>query len=290
MFEAFSRSWEITKLSLDVIRKDKELLLFPLLAGIFSAIFFIAMLFPTILSSLLFGDSQALSTFGSVFDFIIVFLTYFGLAFIAVFFNVCVVYTTKKRFEGGNATFIESLKFAFSKIHLVFLWSLVSATVGLILRLIDNAAEKSGNIGKLLLRITTSILGTVWSIVTIFVIPGLVYHNLGPLAAIKKSIEVLKKTWGESLIRYYGTGLVQFAFIILWFLLTLILIIVGIPLGGIALVIVISLSAISFIFIIIFFNLINSIFNTALYVYADTGKIPSGYSKNVMSNAFARKK
>ena len=33
---AFSRSWEITKLSFSVIKQDKELLLFPIFSGIFS--------------------------------------------------------------------------------------------------------------------------------------------------------------------------------------------------------------------------------------------------------------
>ena len=73
----------------------------------------------------------------------ILFLTYLGLAFIATFFNVCVVYTTKKRFEGGNATFGESVEFAFSKIHLIFAWSLVAATVGLLLRILDNIADNA---------------------------------------------------------------------------------------------------------------------------------------------------
>jgi hypothetical protein len=66
-------------------------------------------------------------------QYAIIFLTYLGLAFIATFFNVCVVYTVKIRFEGGNATFMESLKFALSKIGLIFYWSLISATVGLVL-------------------------------------------------------------------------------------------------------------------------------------------------------------
>ena len=36
MFNTFGRSWELTKLSFRVIKEDKELLLFPLLGGLFS--------------------------------------------------------------------------------------------------------------------------------------------------------------------------------------------------------------------------------------------------------------
>lgn len=95
MANAFSRSWEITKLSFDVIKKDKEMVLFPLLGGIFSILFIVAMIFPTIITSVIRGDSNAPYT---TFSYLLIFLTYLGLAFIATFFNVCVVFTTKTRF------------------------------------------------------------------------------------------------------------------------------------------------------------------------------------------------
>ena len=44
MFESFKRSWEITKTSVNVLMLDKELLLFPIFAGIFSIIFFVTMI------------------------------------------------------------------------------------------------------------------------------------------------------------------------------------------------------------------------------------------------------
>jgi len=101
LFETFSRSWKITKLSFDVIMKDKELLLFPLLAGIFSTLFMVAMLFPSIITSFMKGSGQSYG----ITEYLIFFITYLGLAFIATFFNVCVVYTTKIRFGEGMRLF-----------------------------------------------------------------------------------------------------------------------------------------------------------------------------------------
>jgi len=273
----FSRSWEITKLSFDVIKKDKELLLFPFLAMISSVLFIIAMVFPSI-SALVLGKSIDYSTL----EYILIFLTYLGLAFIATFFNVCVVYTTKKRFEGGNASFGESIKFAFSKAHLIFSWSVMSATVGLLLRIIDGIAEKMGSVGEIIVRILNSIFGMIWSIITIFVIPGMVYHNLGPIDAIKRSIETLKKTWGESLIRYFSLGLIQFLVLIIGLILL-------IPFfwifGGWAILLI----GLFVIIVFLVFSVANTIFNTALFVYADTGNIPKGYNQEIMSNAFRKR-
>lgn len=285
MANAFLRSWEITKLSFNVMKQDKELLAFPILATIFSLVFIAAMLFPSFLTGLISLDAQNIGISG----YAVLFSVYFGLAFIATFFNVCVVYTAKKRFESGNATFGESINFALSRISLIFLWSAVSATVGIILRLIDEMAERAGRSGQILLYITRSILGMVWSIVTLFVIPGMVYYNLSPFDAIKKSAAVLKKTWGESLIRYYGLGLVQFLFIIIGIVLFIPLFMVLSAVGIFGIMAAIIAGILYFLIVILVFGIANQIFNTALFVYADSGKIPSGYNKEIMEHAFHRK-
>ncbi len=283
MFESITRSLEITKLSFSVIKKDKELLLFPLLAGIFSIIFILTMLFPSIIASFMKGAGP--ESYG-IMEYLLIFITYLGLAFIATFFNVCVVYTTKIRFEGGNASFWESINFARSKISLIFAWSVIAATVGLILGLIDSMAERAGQSGRMVLNILTSILGMMWSIIIIFVVPAMVYHNLRPIDAIKKSVETLKRTWGESLIRYFGLGLIQFLFFLLGIIVMLILLFVLGGIGPIGIIITIAIAVLYFLGVILVFNVANTVFNTALYVYAHTGKVPEGYNREIMHNAF----
>ncbi|MFC1752585.1 DUF6159 family protein [Thermoproteota archaeon] len=287
MMNVFSRSWMITKLSFGVIKKDKEMLLFPLLAGIFSILFIIAILVPTVVITLLEGGSP--DVFG-VLEYVLLFVTYLILAFTATFFNVCVVYTAKKRFEGGDATFGESISFAFSRIHLIFTWSLVAATVGLLLKMIDNLAEKAGQSGKIVLKILNALLGMMWSIITIFVVPAMVYHNLGPIDAIKKSLHTLRHTWGESLIRYYGLGMVQLLFIILGVIIAVPLIFVLAAIGPMGIVVGVGIAVLYFLIVILVFSVANTVFNTALYVYADTGRIPEGFNPEVMKGAFTSQK
>lgn len=278
----FTRSWEITQLSMSVMKKDKELLLFPLIGGIFSILFLIAMLFPTVFAHITAGE-----TLGFM-QYLIIFISYLGLAFIATFFNTCVVYTTKIRFEHGDATFLQSITFALSKLHNILAWSLVAATVGVLLRIIDNLAERMGNLGRTILKIINSLIGMVWGIVTIFVIPAMVYHDLGPFDAIKKSVSTIKKTWGESLIRYYGLGLVQFFFLIIGIAITIGLFLLTYQWGTLAIILTIILAALYFIGVILIFNVANQIFNTALYVYADTGKVPLDFDTEHLENAFRR--
>lgn len=287
MFESFKRSWEITKTSVNVLLLDKELLLFPIFAGIFSTIFFVAMIFPFIISGIV--SSLVGESLGTILSYVAIFVLYLGLAFIATFFNVCVVYTIKKRFEGGNATFFESLGFGFSKLKLIFAWSIVSATVGLVLNILNNVAEKLGPVGKIIMNITVSVLGGVWGIITIFVVPAMVYDNVGPLTAIKNSVETLKKTWGESLIRYVGLGLVQlviFLGILFVGIIFSIILLLVLPLLGIIMFLV---TLVLLILVVLIFTLLNTVFNTALFVYAKTGTVPQGYNPELMKSAFKQK-
>ncbi|UYP48468.1 hypothetical protein NEF87_004753 [Candidatus Lokiarchaeum ossiferum] len=281
----FGRSWEITKVSFSTVGKDKEMLWFPFLSAIFSGLYSFALLFPTIITQLL-DDPNSYGAFDTL-EYVFVFLTYLGLAFIATFFNVCVVYTTKIRFEGGNATFGQSLKFAFSKIHLIFMWSLLSATVGLIFYILEQASRGAGKWGRFILDAIRGILGLAWSIMTIFVVPGMVYYDLGPGKAIKKSVATLRETWGESLVRYFSMNLIKFVFGFLGFIacavgsyfLYLAFDFVGILIGiGIFIVFLIILSLV--------FGVAESVYNTALFVYADKKSIATGYNSNIMKNGF----
>jgi hypothetical protein len=285
---AFSRSWQIVKLSLEVIKKDKELIAFPILSGIFSIAFMIAMVLPYAFYSIKLNISAG-SEPAEALLYLVIFILYFGLAFVATFFNVCTVYTIKKRFSGGNATFMESIKFGLSKIHIVFSWSLLAATVGLILRLLDRIGDRMGQFGQVIMRIITSILGASWGIITIFVVPAMVYKSVGPIDAIKASARTLKKAWGESLVRVIGVGLASLAFYIIGAVFWLAMFYLFAPLGGGAIVVILILALSYFILVATVFSLINSVFNTALYVYAETGKVPA-FKEEVLKGAFGSKR
>jgi Family of unknown function (DUF6159) len=285
---AFSRSWMITKLTFAVINKDRELLWFALLSFIFSALFGVAMIFPSIIPALMENGLSKESL--EAYQYVIVFITYFGLAFIATFFNVCVVYTTKIRFEGGNATFGESIKFAFSRLYLIFQWSLLSASVGLLLRILHQLASNLGKIGQLVANILISLLGMAWSIVTIFVVPVLVYEGLGPIDAIKKSTQVIKKTWGESLIKALGLGLVQFfVFVMVIIASAGLTFVLSSAFDTAGLLIGISVGVLFLLLTGLVFTVASTIFNTALYVYANNNLIAEGFNEEVVKGAFKQK-
>ncbi len=287
---AFSRSWLITKLSFSVINKDRELLWFAVLSFLFSGLYLLAMIVPLAMFGSFEDDPDGGQRKLELIEYAIIFVAYFGLAFVATFFNVCVVYTSKVRFEGGDATFGESFRFAMSRLGLIFQWSLVSASVGLLLRILENASRNLGKGGQIVSSIILSLVGMAWGIVTIFVVPGIVYDGLGPFDAIKKSVQVIKKTWGESLIRHFGLGLIQFFVVV-----AVILVSAGLTYGLTmafdtpGMLIGIGFGVLAILLSVLVFGVATSVFNTALYVYATQGTLASGFDQDTMRSAFRPK-
>ena len=281
-----SRSWNIAKLTFTVIWQDKEMLLFPFFATMASILYVAAILVPSGVLQV-FGEGGAVGAPWGVLEYAILFTVYLGLAFIATFFNVCVVYTTKTRFEGGDATFMDSIRFGTSKIIIIFQWSLLAATVGLALAMLERLAERLGGVGGIVVKIMRSVLGVVWSVVTLFVVPVMVYENVSPTQAVRRSKDVLKKTWGESLARAVGLGVIQFACILSVNGLTVALgVLVPQGLGALLVVVFGGLSSLG---VILVFNVANTIFNTALYVYASTGEEPGAFDAELLVSAFKNK-
>jgi cytochrome c biogenesis protein CcdA len=183
------------------------------------------------------------------------------------------------------------VSFSLGRIHQVLAWATVSATVGLVFRMIDDAAERAGGVGQIVVGILRGILGMVWSAITMFVIPSMVYRGTGPIDAIKDSVRVLKKTWGESIVRSLGFGLVQFLFIFVGMLAfgSAIAGVVSMGAGSPAILAVVVLGVMYILGVVFVFMLAHMIFNTALYAYASEGAMAPGYDDEMLRAAFHAK-
>jgi hypothetical protein len=289
----FSRSWALTKLSFSVISDDKELLVFPFLSAFFSLLVLAAFWLPL----RIFVEEPSSINRSSLVFWGALFLLYFILTLLSTFFSVCAVHIIKKRLEGGTEGLSESFSFAFSRMNLIVSWSLVSATVSTLLRMLESAVNNRrennpmGMVVELIVGLFVAGLKLSWSIVTLFVIPAMVYKDLGPFEAIKDSTQAIKKTWGESLIRNYGLGFIQFLVLLIG-LGVLLLLAIGLGIGGGSTMSVVIMGALAVAYIVVVvavFSMANTVYNTALYAYAATGQIPQGFNQEILENAFKTK-
>ena len=136
-------------------------------------------------------------------------------------------------------------------------------------------------------RVLASILGFAWSLAAFFVIPVMIYEKLPPVAALKKSFELFKKTWGEMIVVSLGTGIIFFIAVFIGMIAFFPAIIY---VSGINDALVPYLFVSLFIYIgvvMVFAYAIQGILIAALYHYAKTRRVPKGFPPN-LPNMFAQ--
>jgi hypothetical protein len=278
----FKASQMIVKESWDVLNKDKEIMWFPVIS-------FISTLVAILLMGVLFyfvalGGNPEVFSHGrhaendvAVYGTLLIY--YIVVFFIVNFFEAGLFIIVQGRFSGSNLSFMDGLRGAGRNFMKIFYWSLISATVGMILRIIS---DKSRFIGK----IVASIFGAAWGILTYFSLPALVIGNLSIKDSFKESAAIIRKTWGETLIVNFGVGL---------FFSVLTFILLALSVGTIVLVptfqvfiTVATLFILAMIVMAVISSTLNSIFKLVLFNYARTGQVPQGFSEELVIGAIKK--
>jgi hypothetical protein len=205
MFARLSYTWEIMRASLSVLKRDKILVLFPLFSSFACFLVIASFAMPLFFVNLAGWKSSSghLTQEQQVIGWAYLFAFYFVNYFVITFFNVAVIASAVTRMAGGEPTFSGGMRSALQRVHLIAGWALVSATVGLVLKMIESYNRKVG-------RFIASLLGAAWTIVTFLVVPVLVVENKGPIDALKESVALLKKTWGSQIAGNFSFGLIFF--------------------------------------------------------------------------------
>ena len=281
MFERFSRSWGLIKASAGVLSKDKELLVFPLLSAVCTLIVLAAFLLPAFGLGALDGlrEGGGMSPTAYLFAFLFYLVQYF----VIFFFNSALVGAAMIRLEGGDPTLGDGLRIASSKALPILGYAAIAATVGMILRAIQ---ERAGFLG----RLVAGFLGVAWTLASFLVVPVLVSRDVGPIDAVKESAVLLKKTWGENLIGQGGVGLV-FGF--LFFALIILgggAIIAAATTGnGVLIGLVVAIVIIALLLAGLVQAALSGIYSAALYRYAVGAGDSEGFDAQLLGQAFRAK-
>mgnify|MGYP001185013708 FL=1 len=293
MFRTFERSWRLFKASLSVLRQDKELMIFPLIstAGliIVSILFLIPLGLTGILGTVSSGGEP--TTAQTILGLIITFLFYWVTYTVIIYSQTALVGAAMIRLNGGDPTVSDGFKIANSRLGKIIGYASIAATVGMLLNMLKNAARESDNIVVSIIgQIFAGALTMAWNLITFLVVPVLVVENLGPIDAIKRSGEYLKKTWGENLVATTGMGFISFLFMMGGFLVVgLLTMLLSSLMGSAGIIIGIILMFIVLGGIGLFFSALGGIFQAALYKYATEGTTGDLFEAELIQGAFATK-
>ena len=283
MFARLSRSWSLVKASASVLNQDKELLVFPFVSMGALALVVLAFALPVLGLGVLDGITGGQDGRIQAGVYVVAFLFYFTQYLVIFYFNTALVGAAMIRLDGGNPTLGDGLRIATSRLGSIVGYAFISATVGVVLRAIQ---ERVGFVGKIIV----GLLGVGWALATYLVVPVLAAQKIGPVEAIKESASLLRKTWGENLIGQAGLGLAfgliffgvviaSFVALVLAIATQSIPVIVGV---GIVVLIAIGLTA-------LIQAALTGIYAAALYRYATRGEQTEGFAPETLKLAFAPK-
>lgn len=252
-----------------VLRKDKKLVVFPILSGLsalaIAAAYFVPMSRAGILHQHARGEHLEPTTYAWIF------LWYCTNYFVMILFNCALAACAQIRFSGGEPTLADGMAKAAAKFPNILVWAIVSATVGTILRITEDRAESFG-------KIVSELLGVAWAAVTYLMVPVLVFEQENVFSSIKRSGQLLRKTWGEELASSFGFGLPFLVLAIPGIMIA----IVGIRYNPLAF----AAAILYFLLLAAVMSAVKGIFAVALYRYATQGEAPSGFSPVMLNGAF----
>ena len=264
-------SIQLMKASWEVLKADKELIALPIISGVASIVVALSFFVPFFLVSGLDGTEDP----GPV-AYLLLFSMYVVLAYVTIFFNAALVHAAHERLSGGDPTIKSALRGARARAGKILPWAVVSATVSIVLRALE---ERVGVLG----RIVVSLIGLAWTLVTFLVLPLIVIEGIGVGDAIRRSKDLFKRTWGENVAAQIGFGLLSFFAILPGILIA----VVGVGVGGAIAGIAILAAVVWIVGVVAAIAAMSVIFQTALYHYAVDGHVPTGYfSDETMRSSF----
>jgi hypothetical protein len=285
MLERLSNSFALARSSWQVVKTDKKLVLFPVVSGLACLVVLVSFMVPIgILAAQGQIDVDKWGNRPPWWTYVVAFAFYFCNYFVIVFCNAALVTCALMRFNGEEPTLGDGFRAAGARLPQILAWALVSATVGVILKVIENAHEKVG-------EFLSALLGTAWTVITYFVVPVLVVEKVGPFAAIQRSLSLLRRAWGEALVGGIGLGLFKLLLLLPGILLLVAGMFLAAALKPVALGV--GLVVLAILYLLLFSAVaaaLDTIFLSALYQYAAYQTVPAEFDRAHLEHAFEHKK
>lgn len=281
--------WLLLKQSMKVLLHNKQLIRYPFMGGLMSLLLTIIFAVIVVAGHSIFlvhsVDSAGKSVWTANLYGNMLGAVYYVLTFFVIFlYNAGLAAHVLDIFRGTSQPYKHYMKVAWSKRVPIFFYAIITATVGFILRTIEQRFKFLG-------FFISKIFGALWTLANLFTIPVIVESDSSAPSAIKQSTKLFLSRWGENITARITFGGLAFG---LYLLLLIPLFIVTVMLGGL-------LGAVGIIigFVIIFISIIafatvetaaESILSTGLYYYAKYEQIPGAYDPELLNATFIPKK
>lgn len=277
MLERISRSWELVLASAEVLRSDKELMIFPAISMLGILMVTAAFALPLFMTGYFQQDRLGMT------GYLILFAFYLVENFVVIYANSALVGAALIRLRGGDPTVSDGLRIANDRIGSILGYAAISATIGLVL----SWFSERGSLGNM----ASSIMGLAWGLATFLVVPVLVSENLSPWSSIQRSTYLLKKTWGDQIVGNFSIGLIFGLFILAAIIAGVVAVYLVSSVGSYMLTSALILALVLLLSILgLLSSTLSGIFSAAVYNYAATGSTGGLFRDDLIRGAFQSKR
>ncbi len=293
MFESLHNSRALFRTTLDILARDKELMVFPILSGLAGvavmATFAGGAWGLGLFDELMHTEAEfAVDRLREEWPLLVAgFLYYFANFFVITYFNAALVGAAHIRLTGGDPTISDGIRLANGCLPAIFGYSAIAATVGMLLKLIESRTRNN-----FLAGLAVSLAGVAWTLVTYLVVPVLVIERLGAAASVRRSGSLLKKTWGEQIVAGFGFGALGFLLSLIGFVVifcgAVVAYRIGQPGGTTVLIGSIAAAVIYWLVLGVVLSALRGIYTAALYAHA-TEQPVEGFPRELLRGAFHRR-
>ena len=202
------------------------------------------------------------------------------------FTNFAVTWIADEQMRGYNPTVSDALAIATRKLPRLLGWTLVSLTIGTVIRVVLERLALGG-------VIATWLLGLAWGLATVFVVPILVIEDVSVRGSIRRSAATFKRQWGQTMAAQVGVGVLALVVLIPLLVVFMFLMPAAAAQADTTMTPFITLMAlfgVVFVALMGVIGVLQSVVNVALYRFATQGLLPHEFTRNDLAGAFQPKK
>jgi hypothetical protein len=210
MVERLRISWQVAGVTLQVLQRNTDLLIFPI-GGLLALSVVMALLAGGLLVLIDFKLDILLHAPVWV-QLAVTFVIYLLGHFVLLSANTAMVGVAMQIFDGKPATLADGWRIARRNRGNIFRYALFIATIGLALRLLSRWIGQWGRfVVPVMQRVTIfAALNLAWHVVPVMVVPVMIVEGIDPVTAIKRSSQLVIHAWGEGVVQNANIGLVFF--------------------------------------------------------------------------------
>jgi uncharacterized protein DUF6159 len=275
-----ARGWALTKRSWAILRADRSLFIFPVIAAVAGIV----------TAGVFFGAGAGLIAASSAdwagIPFFVVGL--YLLVALGIFCSVALSACAARALEGHDTTVGEGIAAARERMGPILAWAGVQLVVGAAISALQALLREGA--GQLISSLVGGLANLAWTVATFFVVPAIALEGLGPRAALTRSTHVIRERWGEGVTGSAAIGGIVF---LAGILPGGALIALGIAASGTSAalaVVLIVVGAVVLVVAALLQTTIMAVFKVALFRFATEDRVLGGFGRTELETAFARRR